>query len=312
MRIHPLPMAGALSLLLQACAYDEQLVIENLHGTVHIPAEATIREVVAEDGSVVTLPPDIRAIGPVYLGLYPSITEAGVIERYPYPEIGPQFIDGVPGDAYPYGGTTMGDLQFACLQSLACLVVNDRYLSYDSMLEWFQTIGVEVTDGNGDPVGSGEYIRQTCFDVFNVNSDKEVRLLPTDKDGDDKITEKDLDFQFDDQANEWVGRFEIRQQELFYDQNQKDCTPGEDCRAMQLWGWMDTPANKTYKYKTCDTTEGFAQQIYNVSFQGGRVYPDVLNFPTKYIESGDYVASGGFEWKDVYDEPDIYFDFVVQ
>lgn len=311
MRIHPLSIAGALSLL-QACAYEEGLVIENLRGTVHIPAAATVREYIDDQGQVQTTPPDIRAIGPVYFGMFSSVAPAGVIERYPYPEIGPQFLDGVPGDTYPYGGTTLGDLQFACLQSLACKVVNGRYVSYDAMLEWFQQVGVDVLDANATEVTSGEFIRQTCFDIFNVNSDLEVRLLPRDKDEDGKITEKDLDFQFDEQADEWVGSFEIRQQELFFDQNQKDCTPGIDCDAYSLWGWMDTPANQTYTYKTCDTTEGFQQQVYNVSFQGGRVFPDVLNFPTKYIEAGDYVASEAFEWKNVYDEPDIYFDFLVQ
>jgi hypothetical protein len=306
----PLLLTAALSL--QACGYVEPLIIENLHGTVHIPAAATERDGIDEDGNLFPMGPDVRALGPVYLGLFPSVLPAGTLERYPYPEVGPQFKEGIPGDTYPYGGTTVGELRFACLQSLACYTVSGRYTSYDSMLEWFQLIGVPVTDANDDVVTSGEFIRQTCFDLFNVNSDREVRLIGEDKNEDGKVTDDELDFVFDEQANEWVGDFEIRQQELFYDTEQKNCTPGRDCRSMTLWGWTDAPANGSFTYKTCDTTEGFNLSQYNETFTGGRVWNDLLNFPTKYIEAGDYVASQPYEWKDIYSEPDIYFDFPVQ
>jgi hypothetical protein len=311
MRTPFLMIAGGLSL--QACGYEEQLLITNLHGNVHIPAESTVRDVVDIDGNLQSVGPDVRGLGPVYLGLYSSISPAGTVERYPYPEIGPQFKEGVAGDAYPYGGTTMGDLRFACLQSLSCLVVSGRYVDYDAMLDWFQTVGVDVLDSNEDPVGNAEFIRQTCFDIFNVNTDREVRLIATDdKNGDGKVDEGDLDFVYDEQANEFVGPFEIRQQEHFYDQRAENCTPGTDCAAMSVWGWMDTPAVGSYRYKTCDTTEGFQFPRYNENFVGGRVFLDVLNFPTNYIETGDYAATDGFEWKNVYDEPEIYLDFVVQ
>lgn len=306
----PLLLAGALSL--QACGYDEGLVIENLHGKIHLPAEATVRDITDADGNLVTLPPDVRAIGPVYLGLYPAVLPAGSLEQYPYPEIGPQFKEGIPGDAYPYGGTQLGDIRFACLQSLACYTISGRYQSYDAMLEWFNLLQIPVLDSNGDAVTSGEFIRQTCFDLYNVNSDKEVRLLPEDADGNGKISPEELDFVLDEQANEWVGEFEIRQQEVFYDQSQENCTPGRDCHSMSLWGWVDTPALGSFNFRTCDSSEGFNLSQYNETYTGGRVFNDVLNFPTKYVEAGDLVVGEPYEWKDVYAEPDIYLDFQVQ
>jgi hypothetical protein len=300
-------------LAMQGCSYEEDLVITNLRGVVHIPAESTRRDVLDIDGNLQTVGPDIRGLGPVYLGLYASITPAGQLERYPYPEIGPQFQQGVPGDAYPYGGTTLGDLRFACLQSLACKVTSGRFLDFDLLLDWYETIGVVVTDVNDDPVANGEFIRQTCFDIFNVNTDREAQVVAYDKNEDGKVDELDLDFVYDVQADEFVGQFLIRQQELFYDQNAtKDCVPGRDCRAQSVWGWMDTPALETYAYKTCDPDEGYQFPQYNQQFIGGRAFQDVLNQPTKYIEAGDYAAGEGFEWKNVYDEPDIYLDFLVQ
>src|SRR6476646_2403664 len=99
------PFALAM-VLVGGCEYDERLLIQNMRGRVFVPVEAITRDVIKLDGSSETLGPDIKLLGPVYLGLYPSVLGANVIERYPHPEIGPQFIENVQGDTYPYGGTT--------------------------------------------------------------------------------------------------------------------------------------------------------------------------------------------------------------
>ena len=101
--------------LLSGCYYDEGLTIENMTGTLVIPREAATRDFLREDGSVDTVT-DVRLIGPVYLGMFAGVEQG--IEDYPHPSVGPQFQAGVPGDTYPYGSTTVGDIRYACFEHL--------------------------------------------------------------------------------------------------------------------------------------------------------------------------------------------------
>jgi hypothetical protein len=281
---------------------------------VHLPGVAGVRTILDDNGDEQVLPPDVRALGPVYLGLYASVSPPDVTERYAYPEIGPQFLQGVPGDAYPYGGTTIGDLRFACIQDLACKVVSGRFSDYQELVDWYDLMNVEMRDNNDDILATGEQLRQTCYDLFSVSTDLEVRILASeDRNDDGQIDNKDLDFIYDADADEFVGEFTIWQQELFYDENDTSCVPGETCKGMELWGWMDTPSSGSYQFKTCDGTLGYSFANYNqTNLIGGRVFPNVLNFPTLYVEPGDYAASGGFEWKRAYDVPDFYLDDLVE
>jgi len=292
--------------------WNEGLLIQNLHGRVIINQDLLTRDITNEDGTVTTIGPDVRLIGPVYLGLYSSIFPADVVQRYPYPEVGPQYLEGIDGNTYPYGGTTIGDLRYPCMSSLVCKLTSGRFETYDSILDWFDQVGSPLADDNQVTIEDGDYIQQTCYNLLNVTSDAELRITAyEDRNGDGDIDEKDLDF-VDDGDGNFVADFTIYQQEMFWDQNQKNCTPGKDCKGFSLWGWMDSPAVQDYSFTTCDSTAGFLNPWYNSNFYGGAAHVDTLDFPHSYIAAGDVTASEGFVWSDMYEEPDLYLDFVVQ
>jgi hypothetical protein len=308
---------GSLWLIVGGCAYDENLPIANLKGRVFVPKAATTRTIAREDGTEEVIGPDVKLIGPVYLGLYPSIYPANVVERFPHPEVGPQYLEGVTGDAYPYGGTTVGDLRFACFEFLTCKLSSGRFLDFQEIVDWFAYLEQPVVDAAGSEIQDGDFIRQTCFDMLNVTGDDEIRITAyEDRDGDGAIDKGDLDFvDYDDEY--WMAEFTVWQQEMFWDQNQEDCTPGVDpdkggCKGFQLWGWMDAPSTLSYQFSTCDPANGFLFNEYNNLLVSGRPYEDVLNFPASYIAEGDYTAPEGYIWSDIYDQPDIYLDFAVQ
>lgn len=314
-RIAPLSLV-VLAAGFAGCGWEEGLIINNMHGRVFVPAAAITRDIVdTETGEVVTVGPDIRLLGPVYLGLFPSVEAENVVERYPHPEVGPQYIDNVPGNTYPYGGTTVGDLRYPCLDFLTCKLTSGRFVDYDDIVDWFSFVGQPVVDPGGAIVEDGSYIQQTCFDLLAVTSDAEVRLTAyEDRNEDGKLNELDLDFQ-DNGDGYYVADFTLWQQEFFWDQEEEaktGCTPGRDCTGFSLWGWMDAPSATTYQYTTCDPASGFINNWYNSFFYGGAAYSDTLNFPATYIADGDWTATEGYVWKDVYDEPDIYLDFEVK
>jgi hypothetical protein len=305
-------LTALVCLLLAGCGWDEGLLIQNLHGRVFISKDLLTREVLNEDGTTSTIGPDVRLIGPVYLGLYSGILPANTIERYPYPEVGPQYLEDVGGNTYPYGGTTIGDLRYPCLSNLVCKLTSGRFVDYDSMVTWFNGVGQPIVDESNQPVTDGAYLQQTCFQLLDVTSDKEVRLTAyEDVNGDGKLDEKDLDF-VDNGDGYYAANFTIWQQQFYWDQNQENCTPGTDCKGFSLWGWMDAPAVTDYSFSTCDPDSGFLNTWYNSNFQGGAAFVDTLNFPSTYVAAGDVAATEGYEWDDIYAEPDLYLDFVVQ
>jgi hypothetical protein len=303
--------------LLAGCGYEEGLLISNLRGTIRIPKTALERTVIVpatpdEAERVEVLVDEPRLIGPVYLGLYPFVHEADVVARYPHPEMGPQYIEDTPGDAYPYGGTTVGDIRFACFEYLSCKVTSGRFLDYDDLVDWFQRIGQPITDASGAVVIDGAFVQQTCYDLLAVTSDEEVRITAEDKDLDGKITMSDLDFQED--GDSWVAPFTLWQQEFFWDVDQeaeKGCTPGTDCTGFTLWGYMDAPDVTNFQFSSCETGAGNQYQRYNTQFFGGVSHNDLLNFPSKYIAKGDWVVTEPYVWKDIYDEPELTLDFLV-
>jgi len=301
---------ASLGVFATGCAYDEGLIIENLQGTVTLPAAALTRDLVLPDGSREAVE-DVRLIGPVYLGVYPSVADANVLERYPHPELGPQYLDGVPGDAYPYGGTTIGDLRFGCIEDLTCLMVSGRYETWDSIVEWFAQLEQPLTDAGGVPIPDGEFLKQSCYDLLNVTSDAETRITAyEDRNGDDLINELDLDFV--KQGDEYVADFTIWQQDYYWDRNQEDCEPGVDCTGFELWGFMDSPDVNTLAFSTCDPTQGYNSREYNRDIFSGRPQVDVLNLPSTYITNGDFVVSEPYRWNNVLDRPNLVLDFEVQ
>lgn len=301
------------------CRFDEGLAIHNLVGTVVVPRAAATRQQLQEDGTVVDVV-DVRNIGPVYIGLFAAVEEANVIQTYPHPSIGPIYLDGVQGDTYPYGGTTIGDFRFACFDALTCRVTSGRYDSYDAIVEWFNdTLKSPIADADGRTVNNGEYFRQTCMDLMEVTSDDEVHLLPPDHDDDGKITAVDLDF-VENEDGDFVGEFKIWQQQYFWDQEDQektDCTPGLDCKSFSVWAFMDGPSEADAGFTTCESDDfiGFEVEEYNYDFWGGAAQEDVLNKPGTYIGAGDWVSDsyldggtatpGFYQWNNAFDRPTI-------
>jgi hypothetical protein len=282
---------------LGGCSFDEGFEIYDLKGKVVLPAEAATRT--TDSGN--ELVDDVRLIGPVYLGLFPSV-ENGQF-TFPFPEIGPAFQQGLPGDTYPYGGTTVGDIRFACVEFLTCKVTSGRFTDFDDLVTWFNDeIDQPITDIYGEPVATGEYIRQTCYELLNFTSDDEIRITATDRNDDGAINGDDLDFtQRSD--GKWEADFTIHQMEWF--------------EGFSLWGWMDAPSQSTFRYTTCDPENGFTVNEYNQEFDGGRQYRELLNFPSLYLGAGDFVSSaspddGAYIWDTPDDIHEIELDFMVE
>lgn len=285
--------------LLGACAENpEGLTINDMHGSIVLPAEAVTRVFPNSPDPVV----DPRLIGPVYLGLYPSVKQG--LLPYTHPEIGPVFQAGIPGDTYPYGGTSLGDIRFPCIEFLQCKVVSGRYVDFDQMVTWFnETLEMPITDAHGDTVTSGDYIAQACYDQLRYVAEEEIRLTATkDRNEDGALDAKDLDF-VEQNDGTWKADFTIWQQEYF--QNEETGT------GFTLWGWMDAPSEVNNRFTTCDPNDGYQETEYNQNFYSGRPYRDLLNFPSLYIAGGDYVASEGFVYTSPDDEATITLDQLV-
>lgn len=289
-------------LFLAACALDEGFEVRDLQGEIVLPAAAATREILRADGSTETVT-DPRNIGPVYLGLYPSL-QIG-LESYTHPEIGPVFQAGIPGDAYPYGGTSVGDIRFPCMEFLQCKVVSGRYVSFDEMVSWFNTtLEQPITDANGDVVTSGDYIAETCFDLLKYTSEEEIRLTATaDRNDDGALDANDLDFVAQDDGT-FRAEFTIYQQEYFEN--------AETGSGFTMWGWMDAPSEINNKFTTCDPTAGYQETTYNTDFQAGRPFRNLLNYPSLYIAGGDWVSTEGYTYATPEDFASITLDFAVQ
>ncbi len=295
---------------LTGCEFDENLIISNLEGTVVVSRDAATRElaVLDENGDAVDadgdgepdteLITDIALIGPVYLGLFPSVEPAGALEAYPHPEVGPQYIADRVGDTYPYGGTTVGDLRYACFEALQCKMVSGRFQDFDAILDWFNdVIDSPVTDESDNTIESGEMFRQTCYALLDVATDFEVNITATtDRNEDGAIDALDLDF-VENADGDFEATFEIIQQEFI--------------EGFTLWGFMDAPAASDFSYSTCDRENGVQENEYAAGFFGGRVFPDVLNQPSQYIVDGDWVGSDPYVWTDPMAQPTLHIDFAV-
>jgi len=292
---------------LSGCGFNEGLEIADMKGTVLLPEEALTRTFYHPDNTEETLT-DPRLIGPVYLGLYPSVTQG--VQLYPHPEVGPVINEGVPGDTYPYGGTSIGDIRFPCMEALKCRVVSGRYVDFDAMASWFaDVLDDPIVDSNGDEVTDGDYIAETCMELLHYTTPDEIRLTATDKNEDEVINLQDLDF-VDQGDGFWAAEFTLWQQEYF--QNE------ETGQGFTLWGWMDAPSEvaglePAFKFNTCDPTEGYQEDSYNNDFYGGRPYEDLLNFPSAYIQAGDWISSEPYVYSSQDDENvTITLDFLSE
>ncbi len=290
-------VAATLALLASTgCTYDEGFVVQNMTGKVVVPRAAATRMMLDEAGNTVEVT-DSRLIGPVYLGLFPSVREN--LLEYPHPEIGPVFQPGIPGDTYPYGGTSLGDFRNPCVEDLTCRVASGRFIDFDDLLSWFRVrLDDPVVDRTGNTIETGDVIRQACYDQLNYTTDDEIRLTALDENGDDVIDEKDLDFQ-ENADGDFEADFIIWQADYF--------------EGMALWGWMDAPSEDGFRFSTCNDADGYQEQEYTSDYRTGAQHRDLLNQPSTYIGPGDWtVSSGGWHvYETVNDEVIIRFDHEV-
>jgi hypothetical protein len=286
--------------LLGGCTYDEGIIVKDMTGTVVVPREAATRTFTYTDGTSQTVT-DARLIGPVYLGYFPAVSAEA--QTYPAPVQGPVFKDGIPGDTYPYGGTSIGDIRFPCIEALKCKVVSGRYVNFDEMVSWFSdTLRSPLADAYGTQVQSGDYIAEQCFDLLRYVDESEIRLTATEDINDDGVLDKnDLDFVEQDDGS-FAAPFDIRQQEYFQ---------SDEGEGFTLWGWMDAPSDTSYQFSSCDPNAGFLESEYNRHFYGGRPYRGLLNLPTQYISAGDWVASDAYVYESPDDTPTIHLDIPV-
>lgn len=290
------PLLALAALGLGGCV-SEGLEIYDLEGKIILSREAATAVFKVDDGSgglVDDVVEDVRLIGPVYLGLYPEIDYN--VELFPHPSVAPSaYLSG--GDAYPYGGTTIGDFRNACLEDLACKVVSGRYDTYQSLVDWWGgRLDRPLRDVYGNDIQIGEFIQQNCFDLMELTSDEEVRIIPTeDRNGDGNIDAGDLDF-VQNADGDWEAEFRVWEAEFF--------------KGFSAWAFIDT-LGSNFGYSTCDPNLGYQEFTYNRSFRTGAQFQDVLNTPRTYLDDGDWVASLPFIWNNPQELAEVVIDFKV-
>lgn len=253
---------------LVGCNFDEGILETEIKGKLVVPVEAATLEYTDANGDLVTLV-DAKNIGPVYLGAFSGIDLVSF--DYPHPAMGPVFSSDEPGDTYPFGGTTVGRVDFACYSVTTCRVTTGRFADYQALLDYFaDVLDSPITDNAGVEITSGVALQQYCYDYWNITSEAEVSFVG------------DLDFK------ETASGFEADWSMLH-----SEFHPG-----MTIWAFMDTPAY-TADVKgrgvmsTCNSTSGREVEPYGeAKYFEGVVYSDVLNQPSLYIGDGDWVSSG--------------------
>ncbi len=247
--------------LLAGCGYDENLPSADLKGVVRLPKEAldiTLSDPTTGEPMVIN---DMRALGPVYLGAFPSVSE-GYFD-YPHPEMGPIIDKDQVGDTYPYGGTSIGRFDWACYQTVVCKVVTGRFQSYEEILGFFSDVlKSPVTGPDGEEITDPEIFQERCYDAYYITSDDELAFLNDENDFTDKGDYIEAEVTIP-HVN-WV-------------------------EGMALWGWMDMPAYE-FNFATCDAESGQQYVRYSESFYQGTNYTGLLNAPSQFIDSGDWIV----------------------
>ena len=288
---HAIPVLIVTSL--SACTWNEDFTHFDLVGTVRLPKEAATFLYV-DDKGVEHEVADPRAIGPVYLGAFPSVREGDF--PYSHPEMGPIITNDRPGDTYPYGGGTVGRMAWGCYESTVCRTVTGRFSGFGDIIDWFNnTLGpldgdtnaLEITDSSGVVVTDDEVYRERCYDFLDYTSDAEVEFVPPD-DSESTIADY-LDFHED-------GDYYVADVELLH---------VKMVEGMQIWGWVDMPT-ADFNFASCDPNDpNRYANLYNEYYPMGSSFGDLLNFPSLYIDIGDWVVDDAA----VIDDPEK--DFTV-
>ena len=258
--------------LAMGCEFQEIIQEKDLKGTVRIPKEALDLTLIDDDGVERTVEGDIRMLGPVYLGAFPSVEDGHY--AFQHPEMGPILDADYPGDTYPYGGTTVGRFDFGCYQQLVCKVVTGRYESYDDVLTFFRDVlQDEVKGTDNEVVGSGTEYQEHCYETQYFTSDDEIDFIDDKPHEDVKPYFKPY---FEEDGDDFVADVVIPHTLVEND--------------MALWGWVDMPSPK-FEFVTCDSAAGDYFYRYSEQYYQGASYPDVLNYPGLYIDDGDWVVN---------------------
>jgi hypothetical protein len=280
---------GVVGLLAGGCIYDEEIQQKDLKGMVRISVEAIESlELIDADGVAImqdgfTLDEDgnpalditgeMGLLGPVYLGAFPSVEDGHY--PYPHPEMGPVIDETLPGNTYPYGGTSVGRFDYACYEQLRCKVVTGRYQSFDEIIDFFADVVQEpIIDPDGTEVTSATNYQEHCFQSEYVTSNNELSFIDEEGDNNDEPYFKPY-FQLSSDGTHYEAEVTIPHT-LFVE-------------GMELWGWSDMPSGR-YNYASCNPEAGDSYYRYTEQFMKGSSYPELLNFPGIYIDEGDWVA----------------------
>lgn len=266
-----------IALGLVACSFEETVREGDFAGTLVVPAAAATRTVYTATGEEDAAGnpiyaeeevKDARNIGAVFVGLYSEMDNTSY--SYPAPAIGP-VVGTVDGDAYPYGGTSVGRYDFACYEMLACNVVTGRFTDYDDLLDYFKNNLLNPVTQDGTEITSGEAFQQACYDYYYATTDEEMAFI-----GDLDFSENaDGDFEASFTLNHSLG-----------------------INGAYVWAWMDAPIINQNSpsinpgFTTCDTTIGRDVEDYNHAFTEGAAPIDLLNRPSDYVSVGDWVSDG--------------------
>jgi len=261
---------------LQGCAFEENLNYYDLRGTVKIPIAAT--QFVYGLGDEARIIDDIRGMGPMYLGVYPSVAEG--LYPFPHPEMGPILSEGQDGNSYPYAGNTVGRFDWACYQQLVCKVSTGRFEDYSDILDFFGNVLEEpIKTLDGDLVSSGTEYQERCYEIEYVTGDNEMLFVGP------------RDFRVE---GEYLVADVVIPHVPFYE-------------GMQIWGWVDMPS-PSFEFNTCDPSVGDTINYYAENYDVGTNAVDALNYPGKYIDFGDWVVQTPVTVTD----PAAEFELVVE
>ncbi len=260
-----IPLMVLAAVLPTGCTFDEHLPQVDIHGVVRLPYEAATGKVIDPATGLETEVNDPRFLGPVWIGAFPDISYDDF--SYPHPEMGPVIGEEV-GDTYPYGGGSVGRFDYACFQSLTCQITTGRFEDFESILDFFNNvINDPVIDDLGRSVDSADYFRASCYQLLEVTADWELSFIASENGG--------LDFSLSDDGAWWEAEFDLWQ--VTYH------------KGMKLWGWMDAPSEK-FTFSTCDESRGQSNSEYANDYEYGASATDLLNKPSYYIYSGDWVT----------------------
>lgn len=243
---------------LQGCTFDENLHYYDLRGTVKLPIEAS--SFLYKQGDETREIDDIRAIGPVYIGVYPAVEEG--LYPYPHPEMGPILTEGQDGNAYPYGGNTVGRFDWACYEQLSCKVTTGRFEDYDALLDFFGNVLEDpIRTMDGQLVGSSQEYAERCYEIRYSTGDDEMLFIGAQ------------DFRVE---GDYLVADVVIPHIPYYE-------------GMQIWGWVDMPS-VSFEFNTCDVSVGENINYYAENYTVGTNVIDALNYPGKYIDFGDWVV----------------------